>query len=64
LYICVLKYAKMATKKKEAGLNAPAKKKKEVNYVIIDGKKHSRTWAAMLANKGTGTIVDMRAVLK
>ncbi len=54
----------MATKKKEAGLNATAKKKKEVNYVIIDGKKVSRTWAAMLANKGTGTIVDMRAVLK
>lgn len=53
----------MATKAKKEGLNAPVKKK-EVNYVIIDGKKVSRTWAAALANKGTGTIVDMRAVLK
>ncbi len=50
----------MATKIK-VGLNAPEKDK---NYVIIDGKKHSRTWAAMLANKGTGKILDMKAVLK
>ena len=50
----------MATQKKEAGLNAS---KKEVNYVIIDGKKHSRTYVAMLSLKG-GKILDMRAVLK
>ena len=37
---------------------------KEKNYVIIDGKKVSKTWAAMLANVGTGKILDMRAVLK
>ena len=48
-------------KAKEKGLNAPTKEK---NYVIIDGKKVSRTWAAALANKGTGKILDMRAVLK
>lgn len=52
----------MATKAKKEGLNAPVKKK-EVNYVIIDGKKVSRTWAAMMASKG-GEILDMRAVLK
>ena len=52
----------MATKAKKEGLNAPIKK--EVNYVIIDGKKVSRTWAAALALKGTGKILDMRAVLK
>lgn len=51
----------MATKAKKEGLNAPAKK--EVNYVIIDGKKASRTWAAVQNLKG-GTILDMRAVLK
>jgi hypothetical protein len=45
----------------EKVLKAPAKEK---NYVIIDGKKVSRTWAAVLANKGTGKILDMRAVLK
>ena len=33
-------------------------------YVIVDGKKVSRTWAAMLANKERGVIVDMKAVLK
>ena len=38
----------MATQKKEAGLNAS---KKEVNYVIIDGKKHSRTYTAMFVPK-------------
>lgn len=43
-------------------LKKPALKK--VNYIIIDGKKVSKTWAAAVANKGTGTIVDMRAVLK
>ena len=51
----------MANIEKKKGLNVP---KKEVNYVIIDGKKVSRTWAAALANKGTGKILDMRAVLK
>ena len=51
----------MATKAKKEGLNAPIKK--EVNYVIIDGKKVSRTWAAVQNLKG-GTILDMRAVLK
>ena len=54
----------MATKKKTTGLAGSVPAKKETNFVIIDGKKVSRTWAAMLANKGTGTIVDMRAVLK
>jgi hypothetical protein len=53
----------------KAGLDKPLVKesstvKKEKNYVIIDGKKHSRTWAAMMANQGTGTILDMQAVLK
>jgi hypothetical protein len=50
----------METKIKKEVLNAPAKEK---NYVIIDGKKVSRTWAAMLNSKG-GEILDMRAVLK
>jgi len=27
-------------------------------------KKMSKTWLAALANKGTGKIIDMRAVLK
>ena len=51
----------MTAKEKTSGLNGI---KKEKNYVIIDGKKHSRAWAAVLANKGTGKILDMRAVLK
>lgn len=51
----------MATIEKKEGLDAP---KKEKNYVIIDGKKVSRTWAAILAHKGNGKILDMRAVLK
>ena len=48
------------------GLDKPLEKKSSTtkNYVIIDGVKHSRTWAAMMANKGTGEILDMRAVLK
>ena len=50
----------MKPKAKKEDLNTP---KKEVNYVIVDGKKHSRTWAAMMALKG-GKILDMRAVLK
>lgn len=50
----------MATRAKKEGLKASVKEK---NYVIIDGKKHSRTWAAMQNLKG-GQILDMRAVLK
>ena len=57
------KIMKTAEKK---GLDKPLEKKSSTtkNYVIIDGVKHSRTWAAMMANKGTGEILDMRAVLK
>lgn len=51
----------MKTKEKKSVKNRTSK---EINYVIVDGKKMSRTWAAMLANKGTGKILDMRAVLK
>mgnify|MGYP003407851251 FL=1 len=50
----------METIEKKEGLNAP---KNELNYVIIDGKKHSRTWSAMQKLKG-GKILDMGAVLK
>ena len=41
-------------------------KELEKNYVIVDGKKVSRTWAAMLANRNNPLfeIIDMRAVLK
>jgi len=56
----VINLEKMETIEKKEGLNAP---KNELNYVIIDGKKHSRTWAAMQKLKG-GKILDMRAVLK
>ncbi len=41
-----------------------AKPAKKAHYVIVDGQKMSRTWAALLANKGTGEIIDMKAVLK
>ena len=43
-----------------------APKEVEKKYVIVDGKKVSRTWAAMLANKNNPgiEIVDRRAVLK
>lgn len=51
----------MKAKSKNTGFNAPIKEK---NYVVIDGKKVSRSWAAALALKGTGKILDMRAVLK
>lgn len=51
----------MKPKKENPELNGTTTEKK---YVIIDGKKVSRTWAAALANKGTGQILDMRAVLK
>ena len=50
----------MKTQSKKEGLKAPAKEK---NYVIIDGKKVSKTYTAMIASKG-GQILDMRAVLK
>jgi hypothetical protein len=36
----------------------------EKKYVVLDGKKVSRTWAAVLSLQGTGEIVDRRAVLK
>lgn len=51
---------------KQSGFGKPVENESSTrrNYVIIEGKKVSRTWAAALANKGTGTIVDMRAVLK
>lgn len=46
----------MATKAKK-DLTKPVEKKTEQ-------KKPSKTWLAMMANKGTGEILDMRAVLK
>jgi hypothetical protein len=53
----------MQTKEKKTGLNGT---KKEKNYVIVDGKKISKTGAAMLKFKSNPgiIIVDMRAVLK
>ncbi len=50
----------METKEKKV----KKKTDEKVNYVIIDGKKVSRTWAAVLANKGSIEVLDMRAVLK
>lgn len=50
----------METKNKKTGLNLAFKEK---NFVIVDNKKVSRTWAAMLKLKG-GKVLDMRAVLK
>ena len=46
--------------------NTKTPKELEKNYVIIDGRKVSRTWAAMLVNKNNPgiEIVDRRAVLK
>ena len=52
----------MKAKEKNTGLNG-AVPAKEVNYVIIDGKKVSKTWAAM-QKLGGEKILDMRAVLK
>jgi len=49
--------------KATATKNTKTPKAVEKNYVIVDGKKVSRTWAAMLTLKG-GEIVDMKAVLK
>ena len=36
-----------------------SKRKRDTN-----SKKVSKTWLAALANKGTGKIIDMKAVLK
>ena len=54
----------MKAKEKTPKLTGAKPIKKEKNYVIIDGKKVSRTWAAMITNKATIQILDMRAVLK
>jgi len=51
-------------KKEKKSVKADTSVKEKKNYVIIDGKKVSRTCAAILASKGTGEILDMRAVLK
>ena len=48
---------KTKTKKTTKASNAPKFKQEEP-------KKVSKTWLAVLANKGTGEILDMRAVLK
>ncbi len=34
------------------------------NDIKVEVEKFSKTWLAVLANKGTGKINDMRAVLK
>lgn len=47
----------MATKEKNTELNKPTEKN-------TASPKVSKTWLAMLAHKGTGKILDMRAVLK
>jgi len=47
-----------ATPKKTAKSSKANKSTKE------EPKKVSETWLAVLANKGTGEILDMRAVLK
>jgi hypothetical protein len=47
-----------ATPKKTAKSSKATKSTKE------EPKKVSKTWLAVLANKGTGEILDMRAVLK
>jgi hypothetical protein len=44
-------------------------KKKTVKQIVKESsvteeKKVSKTWLAVLANKGNGEILDMRAVLK
>lgn len=46
----------MKTKEKNKESNKPAEKK--------ETPKMSKTWLAMLNNKGAGKILDMRAVLK
>jgi hypothetical protein len=47
-----------ATTKKTAKTSKATKSTKE------EPKKVSKTWLAVLANVGTGEILDMRAVLK
>lgn len=47
-----------AKTKKTAKTSKATKSKNE------EPKKVSKTWLAVLANKGTGEILDMRAVLK
>lgn len=41
-----------------------AKTSKATKSTKEEPKKVSKTWLAVLANKGTGEILDMRAVLK
>lgn len=50
----------MKTNTKKATTKAVESKAK----IEDDPKKYSKTWLAALANKGTGKIIDMRAVLK
>lgn len=38
--------------------------KKVLKTAVEKPKKMSKTWEAFLRNKGTGKILDMRAVLK
>lgn len=48
-----------------ANINSDKSKKVVVRTVEKpEKKKISKTWLAVLANKGTGKIIDMRAVLK
>ena len=53
---------------KELFMSAKTKKKtvKEIvkQPLVTEKKKVSKTWLAVLANKGNGEILDMRAVLK
>jgi len=51
-------------KKEKKSVKADTSVQEKKNYAIIDGKKVSKTWAAILAHKGTGEILDMREVLK
>lgn len=39
-------------------------KLKKINKPVDKNKKISKTWLAVLANKGNGKILDMKAVLK
>lgn len=45
--------------------NTESKNKETTKKVAVSNKKKvSKTWLAVLANKGNGEILDMRAVLK
>lgn len=44
--------------------NKKSKVKKTEPKTVEKPKKISKTWEAVLKNKGTGKILDMRAVLK